>query len=840
VFGYSDALVYFGGAMAAPTARPSAGKQKGICFGCHGQLLDVLKPRQFLKDERAGDDEGYWLLQIVVGRCAACAPPLTERVASTCFEWFGHDMSVVYDVCLTAKQHAEAITSTMVGAVADAPERVQNGNIQLANMRGNSIVGADIGDDTLYKEAIFQIWPFVTALLASNEADKSTFNNGWCFCAGRTAVLRSNKYITLRKPKKQVAVKLESPTADAQIFGPSGMETEVPHVTLICDEDADKGTPSMRDALAAKFGPTTKDRVFYESTPKRIEQAIDERITQKHVEFDMTDQDREELTAVTDHFCDEIRESDAIDRIASWLLFGDLKSKKWSITRAEMQLNVLMWQLNPDFSFSAAIKLEPMGIGKPPRMLIADGDAGAVMSALTIGVLERYICRYYKHRTIKGKPKASRMAEICRQAFELKNHGMNLEPGLPLGAGSTEAFEAFMMENDGSAWDTCCKQILRALTENRVLDVLYDKLYKFFTPYNWFQEARRKADSKKTYKLQMNTNKVDVCAYTTGSRYTQDELAKVMCKRRTTACIDSIRRSGDRGTSILNWLINIICWAWVLCGRTGVSIVHANGKVCIDIFGTRRRFKIWLEGDDSLLWLTGHKFTPAELEVLGARWTKLGHRPKLFQRKKGDVAEFCGWKMIVTEHGLDEATAMPDVPRMLANAFYTTAKDAVQAAKDGDSVQFARVVGPALMARAGSIAERVPSIAHWLTRLASGTSGGCFTNDGLPIADEMFSRDDMYRLGVADLTELLPEWWKDDDPEKLLDTRYGSFCDNVFRQVSNSIATGGLSREADLAVRHGWVKTNSEWFEFVNMLSAVDCSTPDEVYRRIVPAGMML
>lgn len=613
----------------------------------------------------------------------------------------------------------------------------------------------------------------------------------------------------------------DTPPVDEQIFGKDNMHSGIPHVALICDENADKGTRSSTDALAAKFGPTTKDRCFYESTPTRIAEAIDERITKKHVEFDMTDQERVELTTIADHFCDEIRDSDAIDRIASWLLFGDLKSKKWTLSRAEMALNVLMWQLNPDFTFSAAIKLEPMAEGKPPRMLIADGDAGAVMSALTIGVLERYICKYYKTRTIKGKPKGARMTEICREAFEMKN--------------SSEAWEAFMMENDGSAWDTCCKQILRDLTENRILDTMFDKLYKFFTPYNWFQESRRKADTKKRHKLQMNTNKVDVCAYIKGSQFTQEELARVLCKRRTTACIDSIRRSGDRGTSILNWIINIICWAWVLSGGTGVSIVHANGKVCIDLFGTRRRFKIWLEGDDSLLWLTGRIFTQPELDALEARWTKLGHRPKLFQRVKGDVAEFCGWKIIVNQNGLDEATAMPDVPRMLANCFYTTAKEAVGAARDGDPVQFARVAGPALIARAGSIADRVPSVAHWLTRLASGLTN----KDGNPISDEMFSRDDMYRLGVEDLTELLPEWWKDDAPEKLLDTRYGSFCDNVYRQVSNSIATGGLSREADLAVRHGWVKTSAEWFNYVNMLSAVDCTTTDEVYRRIMPPGMM-
>jgi hypothetical protein len=249
-----------------------------------------------------------------------------------------------------------------------------------------------------------------------------------------------------------------------------------------------------------------------------------------------------------------------------------------------------------------------------------------------------------------------------------------------------------------------------------------------------------------------------------------------------------------------------------------------------------RRFKIWLEGDDSLLWLTARHFFQVELEVLEARWTKLGHRPKLFQRKNGDAAEFCGWKIVVNKYGLDEDTAVPDIPRLLSNCFYTTAKEAVNAAKAGDATAFGRTVGPALIARAASIADRVPTVARWLTKM-------CLEFGDISITDEMFSRDDLFRLGADTMVEVLDpelEWWKDDDPEKILtDIRYGSFCDSVHRQVSNSIAEGGLTREADLAVRHGWVKTTSEWHCFVTNLEMVTCHTPDQLYRKIVPSGMM-
>lgn len=386
------------------------------------------------------------MMSIVVDRCEACQPPLCTRMAESCASFFGSDNSSAFEICLTASQYAEAITSTMVGAVVEAKEIVQQGNIQLANMRGNSIVGekADIGEDTVYKTALFEVWPYVTALLSSDEANKPRFDPGCCCCPVRTALLREPaKFIYTRKRhidqlrERTILPAVNPKTADEQIYGTTGVESTIEGVTYVTDEGTKDTQKTSDDALGIKFGPVTKDKKFFANTPANVQQAVDERITEKHVDFDMTDEQRKELEDITNVFCDELRDSEQVTRIASWLLFGDLKSKKWKIERAEMALNVLMWQLNPDFQFNAAIKLEAMPDGKPPRMLIADGDAGAVMSALTIGVLERYLSKYYKHRMIKGKPKAKRMMEICREAFEMKN--------------DSEAWEAFMMENDGSA-----------------------------------------------------------------------------------------------------------------------------------------------------------------------------------------------------------------------------------------------------------------------------------------------------------------------------------------------------------------------------------------------------
>jgi len=458
-------------------------------------------------------------------------------------------------------------------------------------------------------------------------------------------------------------------------------------------------------------------------------------------------------------------------------------------------------------------------------MLIADGDAGAVMSALSIGVLERYLCKYHKRQTIKGCAKGKRIDEICKDAYCENPRASSSREGMGMG------HKAFLVENDGSAWDTCCSLALRELTENRVLDVRHDLLYPFITPYNAHADKRKAADKQEKYKMFVNSNKLKVDKMVQTDKFTYTELAQAMCKRRFKVAIDAIRRSGDRGTSILNWIVNKICWIWVLVGPLGAATMHVNGQILVDIFGVRRRYKFWFEGDDSLLWLTGRVFTEAEQEVLRARWVVLGHRPKLWVRTEGDVAEFCGWKVCVTEFGLDATSAVPDLPRMLRNCFYSCDKAAVKACREGDIVALGRSVGPALIARASSIACRVPTVARWLCILAAGFHA--------TIADESFSREDMYRMGKGvELGDLLPEWWKDDDPQTMLDQRYESFLDNVNRQVSNCLSCDGLTHETELAIKHGWVKDAEEWRQFADALNAVTLSTTPAEMRLMLPEGM--
>jgi hypothetical protein len=113
--------------------------------------------------------------------------------------------------------------------------------------------------------------------------------------------------------------------------------------------------------------------------------------------------------------------------------------------------------------------------------------------------------------------------------------------------------------------------------------------------------------------------------------------------------------------------------------------------------------------------------------------------------------------------------------------------------------------------------------------------------DELAGSDELeFNRDDLYRLG-SDLGDILPEYWKNDDPVRILSEscKYGHYADNVREKISNSIASGGLETEISLAIRHGWVKDEQEWHTYVSSLRAIDLQSSTADIRSITPPGML-
>lgn len=882
--------------MAIPTVRAGHQVRVDICWSCHGQMIEALGEEDFLRNHRwdAGDD-GYWRVTVASNQCARC---------TSGFWSFGGEGTKSVTVCLTSKQYYDATFAGCVGAVTNAPERVHGGSIQMSNMRHNT-PDKDQKGDGLHAGALLTFWPYITSCLVSDDelVDKRSYRSH-CFascCGGTTHRLQKSVFVKLKSQaaliKKydaeeaaRVAEEAEEARVEAEqaaaaraagsdgaggiparawwtsgplkrAVGEDGKPTKslvlsgrhdrlsskLPGVYFCLDTDTRPDLATEKDAIAIGFGPDA-GRHFFANTPANLLHGIEKRMEEPRVPVTLTLTQISEMADIVAAHVKQIREDPLIDEICQYLLFGekfeglngDASSKRWSPTRASEALMQAVARVQPEYKFTAAIKIEPMGDGKPPRVLIADGDIGAVMSAFSIGVLERWTIQRFGKQTIKGDAKAVVMDRIIK-ATEYR-------PPLH-GGGFGDLYEGEILENDASAWDACCGQVLRDLTENQLLDAIYDRVAKYVAPYNLFTKARQQADKKKKLKLEQDARKVTVEMAYGNERINMDMLWSAMTKRMFRRSIDAIRRSGDRGTSILNWWVNRIVWLWVLCGPNGWKYVKVTVVVVQDIFGVRRRIELWFEGDDSFLWLAatvkGNRFTDAQIDVLHQRWVLCGMRPKLFLRTQGksydaakkvwtdeSEAEFCGWKFTTNDNGLEPGSACPDMPRLLAGCFYSTDKAAIKAAQVGDADGFGLAVGPALIARASQIATTCPSVAQWLLNLA-----GSLGDANLHQAE--FSRDQIYKLGAGkELESTLPEGWKELNLNRFCDISYGTYLERTNLAVSSSLAAGGLECEARLAIAHKWVSTKDEWISFTEKLPLVGLMTTRADFEAILPPRM--
>jgi hypothetical protein len=326
------------------------------------------------------------------------------------------------------------------------------------------------------------------------------------------------------------------------------------------------------------------------------------------------------------------------------------------------------------------------------------------------------------------------------------------------------------------------------------------------------------------------TNKVQTLKLAVASKYNAfdehvpDEVRNAIAAGKTyKEVIAAIRRSGCRGTSVLNFIANMILWCWVLAGAEGAKLMQPNGQKVTDVFGVVRFVRMMFEGDDSLLTLTGARFTPEQVQALADRWIKLGHRPKLYLRSSGEQAEFTGYKFLVDEFGLVAGSEVPDLPRLLGNIAYCHNRGSVDAAVKGDLTALRRCVDPGLLSRAYTIAHAAPTVARWLYNQVSTTN-------------LVFSIDDRVRLG-DDLSDALPELWKGTDgTEKMLEStiNWQTFVERVEAAISAGEASG--FDEAEFAYQHGWCKTPEEWTDFLVALGAITRGTDHEVVSRVLPS----
>ena len=410
------------------------------------------------------------------------------------------------------------------------------------------------------------------------------------------------------------------------------------------------GCPDARTSkvVGVATGPFLSEPVIYDNCVANIVAAGKERTDEKTISFPFspTGDDKKKIGEMLaqargykgnkKYYVSSIEQID--DEMEKVFHFSQFGSKKWTDKRFENTFNHLLHQVDPRFKTKAKIKLEPMGRKpdgsvKPPRLLIADGDHGQIMSLLVIAIFGRLLFKKYHTRSIKGRSRRKAPQDVVDC----------LRPSKKQVGSTLSGPKAPMVEGDGSAWDSCCSKELRDMVENPVLRHISTHLLEYYmVPPQWEKEHS-----------QMNT--VD--------RYNLDFKDKLMTYF---IQLKAIRQSGHRGTSSLNWWVNLVMWCCSISSNPWVLLFERQDS-CKGIDGKNLWIRIVLDGDDSLARICRAFGDVAEDErtmYFLHFWKRMGFDMKI--RRCGvspdqkPYAEFVGTHFLLDEQLDLEGTYVPD------------------------------------------------------------------------------------------------------------------------------------------------------------------------------------
>lgn len=487
-------------------------------------------------------------------------------------------------------------------------------------------------------------------------------------------------------------------------------------------------------------------------------------------------------------------------RVANSVLIDDMASKKWSTQRVQDGLERLRLTYEPSYVFKGSIKLEAGKPGKPPRLLVADGDEGQIMAWMVAHIFESLLFTNFKHKSIKGDSKAVAMSRIMR----------DLRHPVPCS----------VIENDGTAFDLCCSQKLRDCTENVVLHHVTEFVTEYFLEESHWAKQHLKACTKASFTLYVRGEK--------GEFLRPDDLLK-----KVKPCFDKIkvaatRRSGHRLTSGFNWLLNYICSMWVIYGPNAIVFANPTALSAVDIFSRKRWCRMGLEGDDNVTSLSP-KVGAKELEVYTERWKTLGHLPKMYIREPGEKGEFTGWNFLTDSLGPIVGSEVPDVPRQLANVAVSCSSALREAYDDKDAKVVGGIAFSGLFACANSMAEKVPTVALALRR---------WSDEWLEFAggEPSFTREDQIKINGGTLHGIeAPAWATGSYAVGRLVSKTAEHCD--FRSDFESRLTKAstdMEKEIETVVAMGWA-TEDEWRHFAANLPSISVHSDNGALRAIAP-----
>jgi len=492
----------------------------------------------------------------------------------------------------------------------------------------------------------------------------------------------------------------------------------------VLGQDHDKERPKDRAPIVGVLvAPSSELPNVYTNSLANVERAIEKRLTEKARPCTWTKSDKKKVG----DFVRAAMGNKSIfseDRVRSWFErhfdLVEMRSNKWGEKRFISVFETLLTQVDPEFRFKTAVKPEHMPEGKAPRFLIIDGDHGQVLALASVKCMEEILFDVMESHSIKHACKRDAMERVLKHM---------VPPREASRLGST------FVEGDGSAWDTTCNVDVRGCIENPILDHISRILgTTYIQPASW-AEAHNKANNAKTLKLFFK-------------KYHEQSHVQIA----------AIRRSGHRGTSVLNWWVNFTMWVCSLFESPQVFL-RPEARWAKDVAGVRRWFYGMFEGDDSGVSTSpklcnvsaddakafrdgkvkarelGDKYRVPDGSIAAsisalAFWDRAGFNMKWeFARKRGTIVG-CHIGLTETDPGSKTGCVVPtgvfcpELPRALKGAV-SCSPAIIQALKDCVNVEdpergcshedfhtLMRIVSAFSLARAADFAGKIPTVSN--------------------------------------------------------------------------------------------------------------------------------
>jgi len=448
----------------------------------------------------------------------------------------------------------------------------------------------------------------------------------------------------------------------------------------------DMGSDAPTNRLATQIGPDLVPSAHYAEDARNVAAGVAGRIVGKAKPFKPTPKMLGKIESMVTQFKHDVLTPEMVAEWASLHTdIASIASGKWTIETLERSIDDL---LNvgvgaEELRWAAKVKDEVLpDRGKAPRLVLDCGPSGQLMSLAVVHCLEWCVSHYFSSTNIKHKGKY----DAVKQIFSRLN-----------------GVQGRVLEGDGKSWDTTVSPELRHALEDkliiRVAELLFENGDAAGTLLSWVTAGlsdRAKNKRSVTYRKS---------------------------KQFAFLILRAFRASGDRGTSILNWIVNFVVWACVILDKPHVAVSCPDQTIFKNDNGETVTFARGMEGDDSVV-KTDSALTNEEIVAI---WDSLGFTMELQEREGGQHVVFVGLTAYVTPRGFISGVFLPEPNRNVASASWTL--------KEGPPEQYAL----SFAARAAFFSNH-PPLANYFR-----ACGRHWWQQSEGVRTQL-SRDDQYRL----------------------------------------------------------------------------------------------